>query len=212
MNKITSLVIVVIALVVVGYVIIDHFNTMEQDANQQRLDEYLANQGLDPREEEEYVESDEYGPYKGMMAPTFSLPSWDDSKDIYLRDYEGSFVIINAWASWCPPCRDEIPYLIEFHENYLDDENVHVLGVNITTTEANVSSAVTFINDFNISYDIVMDHDGFVERNYRIFSLPMTFVVDPDGRIVIRKTGFMDYDMIVDIYEEAMEIYEKTPS
>lgn len=208
MNKITSLLITVIALIVVGYVVIDHFNTMGQDANQQRLDEYLANQGLDPREEEEYVESDEYGPYKGMMAPAFSLSSWDDSKEINLRDYAGSFVIVNAWASWCPPCRDEIPYLIEFHENNVEDDNVHVLGVNITTTEASVSSAVTFINDFNISYDIVMDHDGFVERNYRIFSLPMTFVVDPDGRIVIRKSGFMDYNMIVDLYEEAMEIYE----
>ncbi|MDQ0256070.1 thiol-disulfide isomerase/thioredoxin [Evansella vedderi] len=204
-----SIIITLAALIITSYVIYDHFFTSTvSDGNQQRLEEYLANDGLDPREKEEYIESDEYGAYPGRMAPPFSLPSWDDTGDIQLSDYLGNFVIVNAWASWCGPCRDEIPYLIDFHENY-SDENVVVLGVNMTTTEASESRAITFINEFNIPYDIAMDFDGLMLQEYEIISMPMTFVVDPEGRIVIRKLGYMDYDMIVEMYKEAIEIYRE---
>ncbi|ADU28553.1 TlpA family protein disulfide reductase [Evansella cellulosilytica] len=205
-KRLMNLSIFIIAILVSGYVVYDYI-LKESSRNDQRIEEYLSTGGIENRDEEvSYSESEEIGPYPGRIAPNFTLPSWDESSEISLHDYRGNFVIMNAWASWCGPCKDEIPYLIDFHENYAE-EDVEVLGVNLTNTETSKSSAIAFINDFNIPYDIAMDVEGFVEKEYLIVSLPMTFVIDPDGRTIIRKVGYMNYEQIIALYEEAQEIY-----
>ncbi|MFA9556576.1 TlpA family protein disulfide reductase [Evansella sp. AB-rgal1] len=202
-----NLLIASIAILFIGYVVYDYF-FLDTDTNQQLLEDYFTNPvNNNETEDNTYSKSNEVGASLGKLAPNVTLDVWQENEQKSISDYKGSFVILNAWASWCGPCRDEIPYLIEFHENYLD-ENVTVLGVNMTTTEASEERVDNFTNDFQMPYDLVMDREGLVRDLYRINSMPTTIVIDPDGRITERKLGYATYDMIVAMYESAREKYD----
>ncbi|MDG5788017.1 TlpA disulfide reductase family protein [Evansella sp. AB-P1] len=208
-KKLTTIAIAVTAIVFSVYIVYDHFFAEQENTNDQLMQQFLSGDDSDrsPEEDFTYSESEEIGGYPGMMAPALPLEAWGDREDLHISDYKGDFVILNAWASWCAPCRDEIPYLIDFHENYLD-ENVQVLGINMTNTETSETRINTFIEELSIPYDLAMDREGLVEEQFRIQFLPSTFIIDPDGRIAVRKMGYATYDMIVDMYEEAIEIFE----
>lgn len=133
-----------------------------------------------------FTSSPTFGEEKNeKISIEFSLPSLDGDKLIELKDYRGKPVVINFWASWCGPCREEMPFLERAWKEY-KDKGVIFLGINVLDEEKN---AKDFINFFNISYTNLKDSSGKVTNTYGVVGLPVTFFIDKEGRIVRRNYG-----------------------
>ncbi len=114
-------------------------------------------------------------------------------KQYKLSDYNGKWVIINYWATWCPPCLDEIPELIEFHEQYKKDKAV-VLGVNYE--EVDDDDLKSFIDEYFISYPILKGDLSRPPPFGRLIGLPTTYVVSPQGKLVYTQVGGVTKDWL----------------
>lgn len=113
-------------------------------------------------------------------APDFTVTTFD-GEDIRLSALRGQVVVINFWASWCPPCRDEAPLLQALWERYRD-QGVLFLGITYVDSE---SDSLAFIEEFGITYPNAPDVGTFISKEqYFIQAVPETFVVDQDGNIV----------------------------
>ena len=118
------------------------------------------------------------GPEIGMPAPDFSLPLYNGG-DLTLSDLRGQVVVINFWASWCDPCRDEAPALERVWRDY-KDRGVVFIGVDYVDVE---SSAREYLAEFDITYPNGLDKGQRIARAYRIRGVPETFFVDKSGNI-----------------------------
>lgn len=115
---------------------------------------------------------------EGAYAPNFELERLEGG-DARLADFRGQPVVLNFWASWCLPCRQEIPQLIAAYEKYKADGLV-VIGLDLQEGKSLIQP---FVDDFGITYPILIDRDSDVGDKYRIVGLPMTFFINPDGVI-----------------------------
>ena len=119
-------------------------------------------------------------PQKGFLAPDFELETFDH--EVYkLSDLRGKPVLINFWASWCPPCRTEMPAIQKVYDEYRD-QGFEVLAVN-STHQDNLGDAITFAQIRRLTFPILLDRDGSVGNLYEIRSLPTTFFIDAEGII-----------------------------
>ena len=119
-------------------------------------------------------------PQIGFAAPDFTLDTLD-GETITLSELRGKPGLINLWASWCPPCRAEMPALDEVYRQYRDDGFV-VLAVN-TTYQDSEEGARDFAGAYSLSFPILLDRDGAVSQRYRLQALPTTFFVGRDSII-----------------------------
>lgn len=110
----------------------------------------------------------------GKTAPAFELPLLDGSGTLAEEDLEGRAVVINFWASWCIPCREEAPLFQKAWESYRD-EGVVFLGVNIKDAQ---SDAREFVKEFGITYPVVRDLEQTLTQDFGVKGLPETFFVD----------------------------------
>jgi cytochrome c biogenesis protein CcmG, thiol:disulfide interchange protein DsbE len=125
----------------------------------------------------------------GDPAPDKELPSLDGSGTGSLADYRGRWLLVNFWASWCDPCRDEAPALEEFHRGQAA-RGFTVLGINLddATEDANA-----FTREFGLTYPQLRDGDGRERRDaYGMTGFPESFLVDPEGRIALIRRGPVD--------------------
>lgn len=114
-----------------------------------------------------------------------------DGQPFDLADLRGRIVVLNSWASWCVPCRDETPDLVALSESS-DPDDVVVVGLNVTDDEA---AARAFVDEFDIPYPVVSDPDGALLRTIPGVppaSLPSTVILDREGRIAARIIGGTD--------------------
>jgi len=132
-------------------------------------------------------------PEATSTAPDFTLESLD-GPPISLSEFQGQPVVINFWASWCAPCRFEMPELADKYRA-LRDAGLVVLGVNVTSQDS-VEGAARFVEDFGIPFPILLDVQGEVESLYNASSTPTTIFVDPSGQIVARHYGPMNGEQI----------------
>jgi peroxiredoxin len=130
-------------------------------------------------------------PEKGAFAPDFSLKSVS-GETVHLSDFQGKVVLVNFWAVWCPPCRQEMPAIQNVHENYGDQ--VVVLAVNAGDTR---QDAAAFMEELGLTFDVVLDSDLEIEERYRVRGLPSTFFIDPEGIIQIQHIGFMEESLLM---------------
>lgn len=119
-------------------------------------------------------------PRRGFLAPDFDLEAMD-SQRIHLQDLRGQVVVINLWASWCPPCRAEMPALQRVYEDY-QDRGLVVLGVNMTAQDS-VAEAEEFAGQLDLAFPILYDRTGLVGKLYQSRALPTSFFVDREGVI-----------------------------
>lgn len=119
-------------------------------------------------------------PAVGFTAPDFTLTT-ALGEQIQLSELRGEPVVINFWASWCGPCRAEMPALQAVSERY-QANGLTILGVNATAGDS-VAKAIDFVALNGLTFPILFDHENSVNAVYRVRSLPTTFFVDADGRI-----------------------------
>ncbi|WP_260292058.1 peroxiredoxin family protein [Sedimenticola hydrogenitrophicus] len=123
------------------------------------------------------------------MAPDFTLQDLDGNA-VRLADLRGRPVIVNFWATWCPPCREEMPSMQRAWER-LQPEGVALLAVNVGE---DADSVFQFTGSYPVEFPILFDSDGSVSGAWPIRGLPTTFVVDPQGRIAYRAIGGREWD------------------
>ncbi len=138
----------------------------------------------------------------GAAAPDFELLQRDGTP-IRLSDLQGKVVVVNFWASWCPPCRDEMPALQAVAQEYAD-QGLVVLGVNTTYTDSR-EDALEFIDTLSLTFPILFDETGEVtEKAYGVFGLPVTFWIKPDGTIHLIKVGPSTMKQMTDQAEQLL--------
>jgi cytochrome c biogenesis protein CcmG, thiol:disulfide interchange protein DsbE len=121
----------------------------------------------------------------GQPASTFSLPRLDADGTIDLEDLEGQVVVVNFWASWCVPCRDEAPVLEAAWQAHRD-RGVVIVGVNVQDSE---HAARAFIETFGLTFSNGPDPGGRIAIDYGVYGIPETFVIGRDGRIAYKHVG-----------------------
>jgi peroxiredoxin len=122
-------------------------------------------------------------------APEFALPDIDG--EIHrLSDYRGRVVLLNFWATWCPPCREEMPAMQRTWEQ-LRDEDFVILAVNVGE---DADQIFTFTGNYDVDFPLLMDQDSSVIRDWPIKGLPTSYVIDPAGRVAYRAIGGRAWD------------------
>jgi len=121
-------------------------------------------------------------PGEGFLAPDFALQD-AQGKTVRLSDLRGGPVLVNMWASWCPPCQAEMPAMQKTYEIYAK-QGFTILAVN-TTYQDEQSAALEFAAQHGLTFPILFDLDGSVSRAYRVQSMPTSFFIDQEG--VIRR-------------------------
>jgi peroxiredoxin len=123
------------------------------------------------------------------MAPAFQLQDIDEQKH-RLSDYRGKVVIVNFWATWCPPCRFELPSMERLWK-VLQKEDVVMLAINVGE---DADTIFTFTSDYPVTFPLLLDRDSSVTNSYPVLGIPTSFILDPDGRIVYRAVGTREWD------------------
>jgi len=122
-------------------------------------------------------------------APDFTLKSLG-GKNLKLSEMAGSVVLVNFWASWCGPCREEMPLLNSLHNKY-EPLGFTVLGVNV---EEDVKGAEGFLKNFPVDFPVLLDSDNRVSEQYKVIAMPTTVVVDRDGNMRYLHQGYKSGD------------------
>jgi thiol-disulfide isomerase/thioredoxin len=125
----------------------------------------------------------------GKPAPDFTLKSLG-GKNLKLSEMAGSVVLVNFWASWCGPCREEMPLLNSLHNKY-EPLGFIVLGVNV---EEDVKGAEGFLKNFPVDFPVLLDSDNRVSEQYKVIAMPTTVVVDRDGNMRFLHQGYKSGD------------------
>jgi len=127
-------------------------------------------------------------PREGFSAPNFTLDLLgggearpEQSRRVTLSDLRGKAVMVNFWASWCPPCRAEMPAIEKAYRSY-KDLGFEVLAVNTTHQDREVDAAA-FVDEFGLTFPILLDRSGAVSAAYILRALPTTFFIDREGII-----------------------------
>lgn len=138
-------------------------------------------------------------------ASNFTLMSAHGS-DISLSDYQGKFVVLNFWATWCPPCVKEMPALNELH-NKLSDSSLEVVGIHVGPALATVKQ---FLKDKPVDFDILIDKNMSLS-SWPVAGLPTTFLISPSGKVIYKATGEREWgsDEMVDFIRGVMKEYER---
>lgn len=135
-----------------------------------------------------------FGIQKGKMAPDFDLATIN-GEHTKLSNYRGKKVILNFWASWCPPCKAEMPNIEEFYKKN-KDKNVIVLAVNLTTEDKNRNNMQKFIKDLGLTFPVLLDEQGNVGNLYQAFTIPTSYIIDTKGIVQQKFVGPMSKETI----------------
>lgn len=152
----------------------------EREVEYERLYPSLGIQRVDPPEE----------------AEDFTLKTLK-GETVSLKDYRGRLIFLNFWATWCGPCRAEMPSMQRLWEEFKEEDFV-ILAINIQEESKLVSS---FMNERGLSFPVLLDEKGKVARTYGIRGIPTTFFLNPEGEIIGKAVGARDWDS-----EESFEL------
>ena len=139
-------------------------------------------------------------PITDHPAPGFTLPSLDET-NIRLSDLKGQVALINIWATWCPPCRAEMPTIQAAYEQY-HDQGFTVLAVNLQEDPRTIAA---FLREYKLTFPALLDLDGQVSRTYQAYSLPSSFFVDRKGIIRAVYRGPMPRSVIAGTVEQLLQ-------
>ncbi|MCZ8513698.1 TlpA disulfide reductase family protein [Paenibacillus filicis] len=130
----------------------------------------------------------------GNKAPDFELQSLEGKK-VKLSDYRGKKILVNFWATWCPPCRVEMPEIEKFYEEF-KSKDVVVLAINLTQTEKSADDVPKFVHDYGLTFPVALDEKGNVIENYKVVAYPTSYIIDSQGIIQDKYQGAINYDIM----------------
>jgi cytochrome c biogenesis protein CcmG/thiol:disulfide interchange protein DsbE len=122
---------------------------------------------------------------ESALAPDFTLKTLDD-QEITLSKLRGKVVLLDFWATWCGPCKESIPHLVQIYKTY-QQKGLEIIGMNVDRSD--VSGVRRFVKSMDIPYPVVITPDE-VERNYGVTGLPTTILLDKQGRVRDKIPGF----------------------
>jgi len=125
----------------------------------------------------------------GQPAPDFTLPGLD-GKMVSLSDYRGQVVLVNVWATWCPPCVDEMPSMEKLYRE-LEGENFEILAVSIDALGE--KAVAPFMKKYNLSFPALMDPDGTIKTLFQTTGVPESFIINQEGILIEKVIGPKDW-------------------
>ncbi|AQQ53253.1 TlpA family protein disulfide reductase [Planococcus lenghuensis] len=135
----------------------------------------------------------------GDPAPDFTLEDMDGNM-VSLSDYKGQFVVLNFFASWCPPCREEAPELQKFEEQYGDQVKLLILD----RAEPKIK-VQEFIDEFNSTSTYLLDYNDSMAKPYGVIGQPETFFIDEEGIIRLKHSGPMTTEFMVETVNQFID-------
>lgn len=127
----------------------------------------------------------------GSPAPQFQAVDLRTGRPTTIDDYRGKVVLLNVWATWCPPCRVEMPSMERLHQK-LAGSDFRLVAVSVDEEDSTVVN--TFVRDMGLSFEILHNRDASIRRLYQTTGVPESFVIDRDGMIVKKIIGAADWD------------------
>ncbi|WP_273833537.1 TlpA family protein disulfide reductase [Guptibacillus sedimenti] len=193
----TILIIVIIGMV--GWAVYDSTSSTDDAKGENSSNDQVASSQPSTQavEGDDLVESNDVGVNEGQIAPNFKLQTLN-GEAVQLSDYRGKRVIVNFWATWCPPCRAEIP---DFQKLY-EKKDVEILAVNLTETEESTEGVEGFVKEFGMTFPVVMDVNSDVSDTYQVSAYPTSYMIDSNGRIQFVAMGALNYDLMIQQYEK----------
>jgi DsbE subfamily thiol:disulfide oxidoreductase len=128
----------------------------------------------------------------GSVAPAFTLKDLT-GREVKLEDYKGKKVMLNFWATWCPPCKAEMPAMQELYQT--KSSEIEILAVNLDPQ----NNVAIFVNENGLTFPILLDHNGETQQTYSIISIPSTFIIDENGVIQKKHIGSMTFEQMEEI-------------
>jgi peroxiredoxin len=136
----------------------------------------------------------------GATAPDFTLTTLDGRR-VKLSDYRGKAVLLNFWATWCGPCKVEIPWFMDLEKQY-GNQGLVVLGV--AMDDDGKDGVTKFAKDMKIDYTVLLGNDDVADQYGGVEGLPTTFYLDRNGKIVKKVAGLVSHSEIEDGIKEAL--------
>lgn len=124
----------------------------------------------------------------GKPAPDFTLPDLD-GQQVSLHDYRGQVVFLNFWATWCIPCREEMPAMERLHQTF-QSQGLAILAIDLKETPDKVK---VFFEQYQLSFTALLDGNGAVFRDYQVIGLPTTYLISREGLLLARGVGGRDW-------------------
>jgi len=136
----------------------------------------------------------------GKPAPDFTLESLE-GKNIQLSGYKGQAVLLNFWATWCGPCKIEMPWFVELQKEY-GPQGLQIVGV--AMDDSSKDDIAKFVKEMGVNYPILIGKEAVGEQYGGVNVLPTTFFIDRDGKIVAREFGLQSRSLFVDNIKKAL--------
>lgn len=140
------------------------------------------------------------GDVRGAPAPDFELASLDGRK-VKLSDYRGKAVVLNFWATWCSPCKVEMPWFVDLQKKY-GNEGLVVLG--IAMDDSDNAKIAQFASEMGVNYPVLLGTDKVSDQYGNVQFLPTTFYIDREGRIIGKGTGLLGRGEIEENVQKAL--------
>ncbi|GAE94563.1 thiol:disulfide oxidoreductase [Gracilibacillus boraciitolerans JCM 21714] len=188
-----KIIITVILLLMFGYAIFDLAKSEESDPSTK--EELIDNDSASENNTSPDIKVGlEVG---GDQAPDFQLQTLEE-ENARLSDYRGQRVMLNFWATWCPPCRAEMPDMEKFYQT----KDVAILAVNLVETEANLQDVDDFVEEFGLSFSILLDENNSTATKYQIRPIPSSYMIDSNGIIRYIAYGPLNYETMESQFEK----------
>jgi thiol-disulfide isomerase/thioredoxin len=141
------------------------------------------------------------GALQGQLAPAFELQSLE-GQNVKLSDFRGKAVLLNFWATWCGPCKIEMPWFVELQKQY-GPQGLQVVGV--AMDDASAEDIGKFVKEMGVNYPILLGKESVGQSYGGVGVLPTTFFIDRDGKFVAREFGLQSRSVFVDHIKQALQ-------
>ena len=139
-----------------------------------------------------------------LPAPDFTFPGLD-GKMVSLSDHKGKVVLVNIWATWCPPCVDEMPSMEKLYQKF-KGENFEILAVSID--EPGLKAVAPFMKKSNLTFPALIDSEGAIKAVYGITGIPESFIIDKQGILIKKIVGPVDW-ATTDVFRFFSDLIQK---
>jgi peroxiredoxin len=142
----------------------------------------------------------------GFPAPDFALRDLD-GRTHHLSDFRGKVVFLNLWATWCPPCRMEMPSMERLHQRLRGKDFVMLA---VSEDESGAAAVQPFVQEMGLTFPVLLDPEGAVPPHYGVTGYPETFLIDRSGRVINHTIGPENWDS-ESVYQFLLQMLQQTP-